>query len=582
MPQASARLPHLLGRRTIGTLAIVLLALAMGTVIQTAGWAQTANYALVRALTDGKATVDEYSWESKDFSYTDGHYYSVKAPGMALLILPFHVTLQAAGAGDLSKSMALNAREGGALRWYRAGVPSGAYANNLDLARETRTRIEYYTPYLWILGLLVCVVPAVILMFIVRSLGDQLAPGFGLPAAIATAAGTMILPFATLFFSHVLSAALAVGAFALLWRERAGPPRTSLLVAAGFVAGFAITTEYPLGLAAIVLGVYGMSRFGFARGRRTLAARRGAAIAGGGLLGVLPLLAYNLWAFGSVRHFSYENAIAVQGQSGHDILGLNDGGFFGITAPTLGNAFDLLFSAKGLLVATPILLLGLVGVALMWRGGRRAEAATIASIFALYLVYNAGYWLPFGGGTPGPRFLIPVIPFLGIAMAPAIKRLPATAIALAVPSVLTMVAATVTLPMIGNGDVGIWWRSFELNNFQQTILSAFSVDNTWVGVLPFFVLIGLSIAAMVAATIPVRLARDVPVAVAAVVTWAIVAAVTPNRPVAQSGQPNHPFEPLIVIALLTALILVAVAAAAQRIGPSRRRSADTEVATATG
>ena len=136
--------------------------------------------------------------------------------------------------------------------------------------------------------------------------------------------------------------------------------------------------------------------------------------------------------------------------------------------------------------------------------------------------------------------------------------------------------------MIGNGDVGIWWRSFELNNFQQTILSAVSVDNTWVGVLPFFVLIGLSIAAMVAATIPVRLARDVPVAVAAVVTWAIVAAVTPNRPVAQSGQPNHPFEPLIVIALLTALILVAVAAAAQRIGPSRRRSADTEVATATG
>lgn len=581
MPEVSARLNTDKRRRIFGVLAIVLLACAMGTVIQAAGWAQTSNYALVRALADGKATVDEYSWESKDYSYTDGHYYSVKAPGMAFMLLPFHVTLQSAGANDLSKSIAINAREGGGLRWYRAGVPSGMYANNLDLALETRTRIEYYTPYVWILGLLACVIPAIVLMLIVRALGDQLAPGFGLPAAIAVGAGSMILPFSTLFFSHVLSAALAVGAFALLWRERAGPARPWLLAAAGFVAGFAITTEYPLGLAAIVLGLYGALRFGIERGRRGVAFKRGSTIAAGGLLGVLPLLAYNLWAFGSVRHFSYENAIAVQGQSGHDVLGLNDGGFFGITTPTFGNAFDLLFSAKGLFVATPILLLGLVGIVLMWRMGKRAEALTIGSIFAAYLVYNAGYWLPFGGGTPGPRFLIPVIPFLGIAMAPAIKRLPATAIALAVPSVLTMVAATVTLPMIGNGDVGIWWRGFELNNFQQTILSAFSVDNTWVGVLPFFLLIGLSLAAMVAATVPVKISRDVPLAVGAVVTWAVVAIVTANRPAAQSGQPNHAFEPVIAIALISALILVAAAAAAQRIGPSRRRSRENELATAT-
>ena len=29
-----------------------------------------------------------------------------------------------------------------------------------------------------------------------------------------------------------------------------------------------------------------------------------------------------------------------------------------------------------------------------------------------YLLYNSGYWLPFGGGTPGPRFLVVTLPFL--------------------------------------------------------------------------------------------------------------------------------------------------------------------------
>src|SRR5262245_49442590 len=134
-------------RRLYSTLALVLLAIAMGSVIQALGWAQTSNYALVRALEHGTAKIDPYSWESRDSSYHNGHYYSVKAPGMAFLILPFSRGLKALGVDQLGPTMINGARSGNALRWARAGVPSGMYANNLALARVTRARITNYTPF---------------------------------------------------------------------------------------------------------------------------------------------------------------------------------------------------------------------------------------------------------------------------------------------------------------------------------------------------------------------------------------------------------------------------------------------------
>ncbi len=68
--------------------------------------------------------------------------------------------------------------------------------------------------------------------------------------------------------------------------------------------------------------------------------------------------------------------------------------------------------------------MAVVGVFMM-RRDHRAEANTILAIAAVYFIYNSGYWLPFGGGTPGPRFLIPALPFVAIGLAYAYKRLPA-------------------------------------------------------------------------------------------------------------------------------------------------------------
>ena len=52
-----------------------------------------------------------------------------------------------------------------------------------------------------------------------------------------------------------------------------------------------------------------------------------------------------------------------------------------------------------------------------------------------------------GGGTPGPRFLMPIVPYLALPLALAYRRFPVTTLALAVPSALFMLTATLTFPL---------------------------------------------------------------------------------------------------------------------------------------
>ena len=44
----------------------------------------------------------------------------------------------------------------------------------------------------------------------------------------------------------------------------------------------------------------------------------------------------------------------IPGRTGHDVLGLNSAGFFGVQVPSPHAALQLLFSGRGLLVITPV------------------------------------------------------------------------------------------------------------------------------------------------------------------------------------------------------------------------------------
>jgi hypothetical protein len=505
-------------RRLLGLAAIVCVALAAGLVMQASGWAQVSNFALVRALSNGTAEIDPYHWETKDESWYRGHYYSVKSPVLPALTLPVYEVLKANGGPRWAYDTALNAREHRSWRWRPSALPEQLYGHNRIRTYHVRGRIEAATPIIWVLGLFGCVLPALGLMLLVRRLGDRLEPGYGVAAAVTLGLCTMVLPFSTLYFSHVLAALLGFSAFAVLWRERESG-RLILVGLGGLLAGLAFAAEYPLAIGGAVLGLYAISR-------PVSRARRGLVYAAGAVAGALPLLAYNLWAFGSIAHLSYANAVKDQGLTGHDVLGSNAGGFFGVGVPDPKVALDLLFSAKGLFTLAPVLVMGVVGIVLLRRRGRRSEAWVIGAIAAAYLVYNSGYWLPFGGGTPGPRFLMPVIPFLALPLALAYKRFPLTTFALAVPSALFMLTATLTFPMIGDDFVGFWANLLNASNFEATVATPLGAGHGSAGIAPVLVVAALAAVLAAAAVRPGRV-PDIRRAALAVAGWGVAAACVP-------------------------------------------------------
>ncbi len=389
--------------------ALAALALAWAAVLQDPGPNQNAHLTLVTAIANhGTPRIDPYERWTRDDAYVDGHFYSAKAPGLALATVPYYLVLKAAGL-------------------VVHGPPY-----SVPWPRAEGHAMPYTAP--WEVGLWGAALPFFLLLLLVRSAVERLVPGYGTITAVTLGAGSLVGVFATLYFDHELSALLGFAAFALLLRDR-----SRFALAAGVVAGLAIAVEFPLAIVALVLAVY---------------ARRRLPYVGGLVLGVVPLLAFNTWAGGRPWSLAYSHAVLVPGKSGHDVLGANASGFFGLGLPSLHALSDLLLSPKGLLVLSPVWAIAVVGLIALWRNSRRAEAAVCLSVTALFLIYDAAYYLPFGGFNGGPRFLVPMLPFLALGLAAAWRDLPGPTLALALASVVVTTVSIVSDPMLVSEDAG--------------------------------------------------------------------------------------------------------------------------------
>ncbi|HET9119408.1 MAG TPA: hypothetical protein VFN72_02645 [Solirubrobacterales bacterium] len=504
--------------------AIVTLGFAWGLVIHQLGWAQLGHFAQVRAFADGQAQIDPWHWETNDKAWVvtngQGHFYSVKSPGTAALVTPLYMAIEGIGGDKLARAVVVNENKTAHPKWHPESViPLENTGYDVQRGLRVQARVEQETPIVWALTLLAAVIPGVLMLLAVRWAADRFVPGYGTAAAITLGLATIVMTFSAEFFSHVISAALAFAAFCVLMKERDGPPRRWSIFAAGVLAGLAVTFEFQTGLVGVVLIFYALAR-------RSDRLRRAASYAAGAVLGAAPMLGFNTWAFGNPLKLAYSDAVAFPGRSGHDVLGLNSDGFFGITAPKLNSAVDLLFAGRGLLVLTPIVVMAVVGVFMM-RRKHRAEANTILAVALVYFIYNSGYWLPYGGGTPGPRFLIPALPFVAIGLAYAYKRLPALTLGLAIPSTIFMLAGTLTYPLIGRQGIGTWADWLVQGRLEHTVLTAFGVTNAWLAVAPFLAALVIAIVLAVRAT-PGSAFVDYRLAVPAVLGWAAVAAVAPS------------------------------------------------------
>jgi hypothetical protein len=471
--------------RRIALAAILLVGLAYATMIQSFSWNQTSHYDLIRSLNNDSAKIDAYQANTGDKVFYKNHWYSARAPGLALFALPFYDTLNLVNAES----------------WTRAHK-SSPQRNGDEM--------------IYLIGLWANVLPGLLLLLLVWRVADRFEPGYGAAAAVALGLGTMVLPLSTLLFSHVFTAFLGFAAFTLMLRERDGPPSSSLLWLAGLAMGYAVASEYPLFFVAVVLGLYLLSR----RDALTplLIARRAGAYIVGGLMGIVPLLLYNHYTFHSWTHLAYSD------------VPRQHKGFFGIGAPSLKVLATLLFDSRGLLTISPVLLMAAIGAVMLYRRGRRAEALTIGGICLCYVGYNSGYYLPFGGGFMGPRFLTTMLPFLAVPLGIAFKRFPAPTIALAAVSIMTTVVATITHPLVGyETETVIWARLLRAGSFQPTLASSYGLGRSWGGISPFLLAAGGGIALAAWATPRISLSRSaLGVGLLALVAWALFAAVGPT------------------------------------------------------
>jgi hypothetical protein len=123
-------------------------------------------------------------------------------------------------------------------------------------------------------------------------------------------------------------------------------------------------------------------------------------------------------------------------------------GVYNLKAPQFEEMLRALIGDRGLLVLTPIMALAVWGcyLAIRERLPTRRDAIIAIIMLVLMLPISAGVD-GYGGGAPGPRYLITVFPFFAIPLALAWSRAPRLCVAATTVGVFFMVLATITDPI---------------------------------------------------------------------------------------------------------------------------------------
>lgn len=333
------------------------------------------RYFLLGAIVDyGTLNIDAFQMGTIDKAMWNGHYYSSKAPGASFLGIPVY--------------------------WGLRHLTPLRYSNPLEQLELYIVRVMTSTLLFALLG--------VVMYRLARFCGASSRHAFFM--VIAYGFGSIALQHATLFGGHQIAASFSFFSFALLVRLSGNDINTGsghwyYGFLAGLFAGFAVITDYTAVVIVLFLAVYViLSRMG---------TRQKIGFLSGGLVWFLVLGAYNLACFGHPFSFSYEHQVYERFKEGtaHGILGI------GLPRPEA--MMSLLFSpSRGLFFIMPVLLFSLWGISKMIRGKQcPREAVLIIAIVIGSFLFVAGFYGWHGGLTFGPRYLVPMLPFLAFPIA---------------------------------------------------------------------------------------------------------------------------------------------------------------------
>jgi hypothetical protein len=349
-------------------------------------WNADTHVYLTASIVDrASLNIDPFSKLTGDIARANGHYFADKAPGLSLAAVPIYALIRFLFLHGATYQSAMSTATGGP---------------TVDMARY------------WLAVALSAIptgVIAALLVWMARRMGAS--AGWSIVLGLIYGLGTNARAFAALFFSHQFAACLVFSGYVILFRVRRGEIDERWTILAGFLLGYAIVTENPTVIALVALGVYVLSASG-----------RGPRLVGRLALGVAPAaliyMAYNAAAFGNPLALGYSHLAGPdefqQGQAQ---------GVFGVTYPHLDAIWQTTFgSYRGLFLLSPVLLLAIPGLVLLYRRlGWRADALVCAAISAGFFLFNWSYFAWDGGYSMGPRHMLPAVPFLVLPIAELVR-----------------------------------------------------------------------------------------------------------------------------------------------------------------
>lgn len=340
---------------------------------------------------DGTFQIDQYVANTVDYAKVGEHYYSDKAPGAALLGIPLYATLapvlDTPLVSGLTARLEASSAFAGTLRAEGTGVST------------QKVRFALVQVYL---SLLLSALPtaalAVLLFWWLQAVTPAVLPR--LVVALGYGLATPAFAYANAFYGHQLAAFLLFAAYYLLARApaRIGVGRALLV---GLLLGYAFVTEYPVALMIAPIGLYALY---ICWQRRQLAPLFW--LAAGGIAVAAGWMVYNTAIFGGPLELGYSRSELWADQ--------HHTGFMSLTTPTFDAVWGITFSPfRGLFLLAPWLLLALPGFVIWWRERRqRAEWWLALSVTGAIFLFNAASSMWWGGFAIGPRYLLPMLPFL--------------------------------------------------------------------------------------------------------------------------------------------------------------------------